>query len=505
MGNAELDSGNLGMIVEIISFRPLAAILVSAIAAILILFSDKNRNVREFWTLAAAIIKFSIILSLYPLVAGGNTVIFRFFEILPNVTAGLRVDALGLSFALLSSGLWIVTSIYNIGYMRTANERSQTRYFAAFALSLSAAIGIAFAGDLATFFIFYELLTIATYPLVIHKESREAVLAGRKYLVYSLGAGSLFLLATAWVYGQTGQLAFTAGGFLSGWKDPKTLTVLFFLFLYGSAVKGALFPVHAWLPSAMVAPTPVSALLHAVAVVKAGVFAVLRIVGFVFGPDLLKDSGLSNILVWIAAFTILYASAIALSQDNLKRRLAYSTISQLSYIILGAALVTPSAFLGSVLHLANHAILKITLFFCAGVIYIKTHKENISDMTGVGYKLPFTMAAFCIATLGLAGFPVFSGFISKWYLCKGAVEAREWLILGVYLMGAILNLAYLLPVIITAFKKPAVGGWDEKPFNLCWPPVMTAILAVLFGVLPWLFGKQIGLAKLASSAVFGTL
>ncbi|HXV28368.1 MAG TPA: monovalent cation/H+ antiporter subunit D family protein, partial [bacterium] len=435
---------------EIHSYRPLLAVLVSAFAALFILFSDRHKNLREMWTFIAAGVKFFLLLSLFPWVADGNTVTFEFFEVLPNVTASFKVDALGLYFGLLASGLWILTSLYNVGYMRSLKEHEQTRYYASFALSLSATLGIAFAGDLLTFFIFYEILTIATYPLVAHKETREAILAGRKYLVYSLSAGALFLAAIAWTYKETGTLSFTAGGFLAGWSNPRTLAILFFMFTFGFAVKAALFPVHAWLPSAMVAPTPVSALLHAVAVVKAGVFAALRITGYVFGPGLLKSSGLWQILMWGSAFTILYASFVALTQDNLKRRLAYSTISQLSYIILGAALVTPAAFFGSILHLANHAVLKITLFFCAGVIYVKTHKENISGMTGIAKKLPWTLGAFAVGTFGLSGFPLFSGFISKWFLCKGAIEAHEWVVLGVFLSSALLNLAYLFPVILNS-------------------------------------------------------
>lgn len=481
---------------------PLLAVLVSAAASLLILFFDRKPNVREACTFAAALVKFAIILSFYPAVSSGQTIVFRFFEILPGLTASLKVDALGLTFGLVSSGLWLVTSVYNIGYMRSAHEHEQTRYFSAFAMSLSAAVGLAFAGDLLTFFVFYELLTIATYPLVAHKESREAVLAARKYLVYSLGAGALFLFAIVWTYAKTGQLQFMAGGFLGQAFDAKSIWVLFFLFIYGCSVKAALFPVHAWLPSAMVAPTPVSALLHAVAVVKAGVFAVLRITGFVFGPEILKSSGTGHALALIASFTVIYASTIALTQDNLKRRLAYSTISQLSYIILGAALAAPAAFMGSILHLANHAMLKITLFFCAGVIYVKTHKENISEMRGVGYQLPVTMAAFCVGALGLSGFPGFSGFISKWFLCKGAIEAHEWIALGTYLASAVMNLAYLLPVVMIAFKKPSESR-DEKPFSLFGPPAVTAILAILFGTLPWLISKQMALAQMASAAVFG--
>lgn len=488
---------------EIYSLKPLLAILVSAIASVLILGTNKRPNLRETWTFLAAILKFGIILSLIPVIVGGSTVVFKFFEVFPNSPSFLRVDALGLFFAIVSSGLWIFTSIYNVGYMRTLKEHAQTRYFASFALSLSATIGIAFAGDLFTFFVFYELLTIATYPLVAHKESQEAIRASRKYLVYSLSAGSLLLAAIAWTYVKTGNLAFTAGGFLDSGFDQKTLAILFAMFIYGCSVKAALFPLHAWLPSAMVAPTPVSALLHAVAVVKAGVFGVLRIIGFVFGPSVLKTSGLGHPLAWIAGFTILFASAYALTQDNLKRRLAYSTISQLAYIILGAALLTPDAYLGSVLHLSNHAMMKITLFFCAGVIYAQTHKENISQLTGVGHVLRGTMIAFTIGALGLSGFPLFCGFISKWFLCKGAIEAHEWWAFAIYLIGALLNASYLLPVSIRAFKKPEEEhAAVSEPWTLTWPAYGTAVLVILFGIIPFLILSQIHLASLAVNGIF---
>lgn len=489
---------------EIHSIRPLLAILVSAIASLLILFSDRSRNLRETWTILASVLKFLITLSLLPLVLQGNVITFNFFELFPGVVSGFRVDALGLYFALLSSGLWIITSIYSIGYMRSLKEHEQTRYFFSFALSLSATLGIAFAGDLITFFIFYELLTLATYPLVTHKETPEAIQGGRKYLVYSLSAAALLLIAIAVTYTQTGQLTFQAGGFLGSMENVRLLTLLLFLFLYGCAVKAALFPVHAWLPTAMVAPTPVSALLHAVAVVKAGAFGVLRIVGYVFGPEILQSTGLWQVIAVLAGFTILGASFIALAQDNLKRRLAYSTISQLSYIILGAALVTPSAYQGSILHLANHAFLKITLFFCAGVIYVKTHKENISDMRGIGYSLPWTMTLFAAASIGLSGFPPMNGFISKWFLCKGALEAGSWAALAVYLISALLNAAYLLPVVVTAFSKPKMAADLEwTPKTLITPPVVTGFLALVFGCLPFVFFSQIRLAAVAVKSIFG--
>lgn len=533
MGNAIFSGG--GELMEIISIRPLLAILVSVIAGFLILTSKKNPNLRETWTFIAGFIKLALVLSLIPDVMNGNTIVFRFFEILPGVDSSLRVDACGLFFAIVSSSLWIITSIYSIGYMRTLNEKEQTRYYFSFALSLSAAIGIAFSGDLITFFVFYEMLTLATYPLVAHKENKDAIMGGRKYLVYSLSAGALLLGAIAWIYALTGTLTFTPGGFLDGSIDYKILAVLATLLIYGCSVKAALFPLHAWLPTAMVAPTPVSALLHAVAVVKAGVFGILRVVGYVLGPDLLKTSDLWFPFACIAAFTIIFASCIALAQDNLKRRLAYSTISQLSYILLGALLVSPDAYKGALIHLSNHAMMKITLFFCAGAIYAKLHKENISDMKGIGYKMPGTMIAFTVAAIGLSGFPPFSGFVSKWFLSKGAIDSAAWFALFAYLGSALLNAAYLLPVVKTAFtrnlptnqkeiaaslsaprndetkttslrttNKPVKQSLrDEKPWALTFPPIATALLTILFGSIPFLIKAQLSLAEIAVQGVFG--
>lgn len=492
---------------ETVSAVPLLAILISALASVLILVSRRSPSLRETWTFIAAFLKFGLIASLYPAVSAGGTVTFKLAEFMPGAPLLLKVDALGLTFALLSSGLWIVTSVYSVGYMRALKEHAQTRYFASFALSLSAAVGIAFAGDLVTFFIFYEMLTLATYPLVAHKETQEALRASRKYLVYSLTAGAMMLAAIAWTWMETGSTAFTPGGFLAGHFDARFLGLLFFLFISGCAVKASIFPAHAWLPSAMVAPVPVSALLHAVAVVKAGVFGVLRMTGYVFGPDLLQTTALGAPLAALASFTILAASLIALAQDNLKRRLAYSTISQLSCIVLGAALLTPAAAQGAVLHLVNHAFLKITLFFTAGILYVQTHRENISELQGLGRKIPLPFILFGIGAFGLAGFPPMAGFISKWFLCRGAIESPQPLFTAVFLASSLLNVAYFFPVLISAFSaEPKHSDHAEIQKNnwlLLAPACASALLGILFGFMPQLTSAQFGLAARAVQSVFG--
>jgi len=469
------------------SWKPLLAVLVSLGAAVLIGLSSRRPNLREFWTLAAAVVKFAVVVSMLPPVLNGQSPSLVLWALSPGITLALQVDPLGIFFGLVASGLWILTSLYSIGYIRGLNEHHQTRYFASFAVCLSATMGIAFAANLLTFLLFYEILTIATYPLVIHEETDEAITAGRKYLAYTLTAGVVLITATAWAYRLAGTVDFRPGGFLTArMGSPGQLMVLFILFIAGCGVKASLMPLHSWLPSAMVAPTPVSALLHAVAVVKAGVFGILRIVGFVFGPDLLRALGLWRVLAAVAGFTLVTASLLALAQDNLKRRLAYSTVGHLSYIVLGGALLTPSSWAGGLLHLVNHATLKITLFFCAGAISVKTHRENISELDGIGRQMPVTMAAFAVASMGLAGLPPINGFISKWYLSLGSLEAGQVGFLGLLLFSGLLNAGYLFPIVHRAFFKSsnAVPSCDEASPFMVVPLTLTALLSLATGLMP---------------------
>jgi multicomponent Na+:H+ antiporter subunit D len=466
---------------------PLWALLVSLVATPLILMSARSPNLREAWTLIAAAIKFALVAALLPGALAGRVAVINLLEISPGVSLSLRADAFGVFFALIASGLWIVTSIYSIGYMRGNGEKNQTRYYASFALSLSSTIGIAFASNLLTFLIFYELLTLATYPLVIHKESKEAVRAGRMYLAYALTAGLLFLAAVIWTHLAAGSLEFVAGGFLlgSGLSEGE-MRALFMLFLVGVGVKSGIMPLHSWLPAAMVAPTPVSALLHAVAVVKSGVFGVIRVVGFVFGPEAMQAYALDAILGILAGATVIFASVIALRQNNLKKRLAYSTVGHLSYIAMGAALVTPAGLTGSILHLSTHAVMKITLFFCAGAIYVHTHKTEISQLNGIGRAMPWTMGAFTIGALGLSGAPPVNGFISKLYLCIGTMERGDWIALSVFLVSGLLNAAYFFPIVVRAFfrSSPDHPQRNEASVWLVAPLCFTAGLAVVLGVFP---------------------
>jgi NADH-quinone oxidoreductase subunit L/multicomponent Na+:H+ antiporter subunit D len=445
---------------DVASLRPIAAVLVSAVAIVPIIASYGRPDLRESWTVLAAVTKFGIVASMVPGVLAGQVYVTDFGTFLPGVRFALRADPLGLLFGLVASLLWLVTSFYSIGYMRGLDEHDQTRYFAAFAASLSAAVGVAFASNLIVLFVFYELLTVATYPLVAHDETETARAAGRKYLAYTFGGGVAVLAGTALVFWQTGTTAFTPGGIaaLAG-SDPLLARAGFALLAGGFGVKAGLMPLHSWLPDAMVAPTPVSALLHAVAVVKSGVFGISRVVLDVYGPDLMSDLGVD---VLLAAFTILAASVIALRQDNLKRRLAFSTVSQLSYIVLGLAVLHPVAMVGGLLHIPAHAFMKITLFFCAGALHVETHTDDISNMAGIGKRMPLTMGAFGVAAAGMAGIPLVAGFVSKYFILIGTVTTGQFVFTAALLLSGILNIAYFWPVVYTAFFE-SPGEFDPKP------------------------------------------
>jgi multicomponent Na+:H+ antiporter subunit D len=427
------------------------ALLAPLLGAGLIAFLDRWPKVREAINLLSAFSLFSLVLILLRHFNTGDSIAFSFLEVMPGLQLSLMVEPLGLLFASVASSLWIITSIYTIGYMRAHREEHRTRFCTFFALTIAAAIGIAFAGNCFTLFIFYEMMTLVTYPLVTHHGTEDAMKAGRIYLGYLFGTSvAFFLLAITWTWFLAGTLDFKAGGILTGKAGNTTLLVLLALYVFGIG-KAALMPFHRWLPAAMVAPAPVSALLHAVAVVKAGVFSVMKIVVYVFGIDFLHETGLSVWLMYVSAATILIASLIALTKDNLKERLAYSTVSQLSYIVLGAALANAWGVIGGSMHIIMHAFGKITLFFCAGAIDVATHKTKISEMSQIGKIMPVTMTAFLIGSLSVIGLPPFGGSWSKWYLIMGAVSSGHAILVGVLILSSLLNIAYLMPVVIRAF------------------------------------------------------
>ena len=428
-------------------------------------------------------------MSLLPQVMGGARPAVVLGEVLPGLAIALEVEPLGMLFALVASFLWIVTSVYAIGYMRAHQEKHQTRFYFYFAVALGSTMGVAFSANMFTLFVFYEVLTLSTYPLVTHSGTDQARRAGRVYLSLLLGTSIAFLLLaiiSTWLLADT--LDFRAGGVLRDTASPAVIGILFALYVFGIG-KAAIMPFHRWLPAAMVAPTPVSALLHAVAVVKAGVFAVLKVSIYIFGIDLLAELGSSEWLAYLAAATIIIASVVAMTQDNLKLRLAYSTISQLSYVVLGAMLANPFGVLGGGLHIAMHAFGKITLFFCAGAILVATHKTKISEMRGLGRTMPFTMGAFFIGSLSIIGLPPMGGVWSKWYLALGTMEAGQLGLLAVLMVSSLLNIAYLLPIPIRAFfsapdpDEPA-QGIKEAPRTCVGALLVTAACCVALFVYP---------------------
>ena len=458
------------------------ALITPLIGAIGIFLSANTPNLRETITLLSAAVLFTFVCFLLHQTSNGQNASFRLFEVIPNLMIAFDIEPLGMLFAAIASGLWIINSLYSIGYMRGNQEENQTRFYICFAIAISSSVGIAFAGNMFTLFIFYEILTLSTYPLVTHKGTPEAKAGGRRYLGLLIGTSIGFqLIAIIWTWFLTGTLDFTPGGILSGKIEPTILPFLLALYMFGIG-KAALMPFHSWLPAAMVAPTPVSALLHAVAVVKAGVFRVLKVVVYIFGIDFLKESGSSNWLIWLAAFSILSASIVAMTKDNLKARLAYSTISQLSYITLGLALANSLGVLGGALHIATHALGKITLFMCAGSIYIATHRTNVSELDGLGRIMPITFGAFLVGAVSIIGLPPFGGSWSKWLLVLGAIQADQILIVAAFMISSLLNVAYLLPIISRAFFSSPIKnhlnhgvGIQEAPL-LCWvPTVFTAI------------------------------
>jgi multicomponent Na+:H+ antiporter subunit D len=485
------------------------AVAIPLVAAVLILVTPKR--LAEVWSYAAAFGAATCVALLLAPVLGGARPELEALRLVPGLALTFRVDALGMTFGLLASGLWIITTVYSSGYVRADHLKNQPRFFASFALSVGAALGIAFAGNLLTFFVFYELLTLATYPLVVHKETARAFAAGRRYLFYALGSGLALLTAVVWTWFLTGTLDFVPGGFLGGVASTGVLSALFVLFIVGVSVKSAVMPLHSWLPAAMVAPTPVSALLHAVAVVKAGVFGVIRVIDFVFGPATLAGLTAAHVFAAMAAVTIVIGSLLALRQNNLKRRLAYSTVVHLSYIVLGAALLSPFGLVGSVMHMVNHGLAKITLFFCAGAIYATTHLEDISDLRGLGYKMPWTFGAFTVGSLGLVGVPGLSGFVGKFFLGRGAIEAGDMVALGIMLGASLFTAAYLMPIVrIAFFPGPLVAGQPERHADvlearpaMLVPLLATASLVVVFGMVPVVIGVQFNLAATVSALVFG--
>jgi multicomponent Na+:H+ antiporter subunit D len=463
----------------------LMALGLPAGAAILIGLLRHAPNLRETATLAAAAGLFWMVWRLAGLVGAGERPSLTLVEMAPGLSIAFAVEPLGALFALIASGLWVVNALFAIGYMRGNRERDQTRFYMLFPIAIGSALGIAFAADLVTMFVFYEVLTLSTYPLVAHKGDEKARRGARVYLAILLGASlALLLPAIVATYAVTGELAFRAGGVFPATTSAATAGLILVLFAFGLA-KAALMPLHGWLPAAMVAPTPVSALLHAVAVVKAGVFVMLKASIYLFGPELMQSLPAAKGLAVVAGASIVIASLIAWKQDDLKARLAYSTVSQLAYVTLGAMLATPAALLGAALQILMHAFGKITLFMSAGAIYTASGRTRISAMTGLGRVMPWTFAAFFLGALSVIGLPPLAGAWVKLELMTGSAEAgRPWLI-AVLALSSVLNVAYLLPLVGRGVFLPPPRG-AEPPRPAPWltvlPPCLTAAgcLALFF-------------------------
>ena len=486
---------------------PFVAVLIPVGAAALVaLTTGRWPNLRDSWSSLAAVVLLAVMLLMVADTQDGRYARTTLLELSPGIDIALRADPAGMIFGGLASALWVLAGVYAVGYMRGGGEHKQTRFFTAFALSIAAAVGVALAENLLTFVLFYELLSLFTYPLVTHRETEVAIVAGRKYLAYTLSGGLLLIGATAWIHMLGIDGAFVAGG-LPGLADVGRGTQwgLFALLAAGVGVKAAVMPLHSWLPSAMVAPTPVSALLHAVAVVKAGVFGVVRVLVFVFGAALLDDMGAWQLLAALSGATVLIGSALALRHDNLKRRLAYSTISHLSYIVLGVSLLGPIALTGALLHIIGHGVTKITLFFVAGAIHVRTHKDNVSELDGVGRQMPVTMGAFTLASLSMAGIPPFVLFTSKFYLGWGAAEVGQQAFLLVYLVSGVLSAAYLFPIVIRAFGRssPDHAKYGEADVRMVAPIAVTGVFALVWGIAPNLPLGFFDLASSVADAAFG--
>lgn len=462
-------------------------------AIIPIVLARASPNLREGVSLVIGLLVFTLVVQIYGAVSAGDVPTINVIEMLPGLSITFTVDPLGMIFAGIASFLWIVTTIYSVGYMRSHQEENQTRFYACFAIAIGAALGVAFAGNMLTLFIFYEVLTISTFPLVTHHGTEKAKIAGRTYLGILLATSiGLQLLAILWTWVATGTLEFREGGILEGNIQGPMVGVLLALYVYGIG-KAALMPFHRWLPAAMVAPTPVSALLHAVAVVKAGVFAVVKVVVYIFDFNFLADQTSSDWLLYAAGITVLLASVIAMRQDNLKRRLAYSTVSQLSYVIIATAILSPISIVGAAMHITAHAFGKITLFFAAGSILVASHKSNVSELNGIGRRMPWTMAAFGIGAISMIGLPPTGGFVSKWYILQGALDRELMFAIAVIIGSTLLNAAYFLPILYAAFFRSETpvghGGHQETdhgeaPFSMVIALCVTAAITVALFFFP---------------------
>ncbi len=483
--------------------------LVGAVAAPLL--SRYGERVRTTVLTLFCALTAALACSLIPGALSGMSYEAYLIRLAPEVWLHVRVDALGALYGATVAVLWLLAMVYSAGYM--ADEHKLDRYYAFFMVCLGCTMGVAYAGSLITFLVFYELFSIMTYPLVVHEETRAAIAAGLKYIIYILVGGSLVLLGIVATYFTSGDQTLVAGGLLTAEANHSLLTVIFWCFVAGFGVKAALFPLHGWVPDAHpAAPAPFSAVLSGV-MVAAGTFGLARALYFVFGADLLAELGLADALAVLAGITVVFAAILAVNQDNLKRRLAYSTISQMGYVTLGLAMLAEGAATGALVHIANHAFMKGTLFFCAGLLIKRLGVHNVSEMRGIAKRMPVTMAAFTLATLGMIGTPPLSGFVTKWYLGLGILSAEKPWYLAVLLGGALLAAVYLLPIVYVAyFGKPDETASDsqldesaeqpEAPRSMLVPTAIASALTIVFGIGAAVPGFPLSLARIAAMSFF---
>ena len=381
--------------------------------------------------------------------------IFDVIHFTGDLSISFAIDGLSIVFAGLISFLWPLATLYSFEYMK--KEKHENPFFMFYVMTYGVTLGIALSGNLLTMYCFYEMLTLVTVPLVLHTLTREAILAGRKYLYYSLGGAAFAFLALIFIisYGSSNQFVF--GGVLDMAKignSTNSLLIIYVMAFFGFGVKAALCPFNSWLPQASVAPTPVTALLHAVAVVKAGAFAIIRLTYYSFGTDFLRGTWAQNVVMIATMITIVYGCSRALKETHLKRRLAYSTISNLSYILFGVTIMTPLGLIGALSHMLFHAFMKICSFFCAGSIMYQTDKHYVHELDGLGRKMPVVFTCFTVSALALMGVPGLAGFISKWNLANAAVMSGNviaYIGIGALLISALLTAIYMLSIVIRAF------------------------------------------------------
>lgn len=454
--------------------------------ALLPLFRFKT--VRSLAIYVEAVVLLTSVL-VWAMLATRTDATYVFYHMTDALAISFQVDGMSCVFAGLVSFLWPLASLYGFEYM--THEERPNSFFAFYTMTYGITLAIATAANLFTLYIFYECLTMITLPLVVHKKDARSIHAGRKYVYYSIGGAALAFIALIFTVYYGANPDFTLGGVLDATRiagQEDLLRAVFLLAFIGFGTKAAIFPMYAWLPAASVAPTPVTALLHAVAVVNAGAYAVLRVIYYVFGTELLFGTWAQTAALSLACFTILFGSAMAVKEQHFKRRLAYSTVSNLSYMLMGTALMTPSGMVGSLSHLVLHGLMKITLFYCAGAILIKTEQEYVQDLRGFGRVMPFTCAVYTLGSVAMVGIPPLCGFISKWNLLTAAADTG--LPMGVaavatLIVSAILTAIYLFSVAMPMYFRPlnpelsALQGAKHDPSWMMKLPLAILCVAIV--------------------------